>query len=123
MIKKIFAIFVCAFSLLSATPKVEAILLTDPIDARSWQGATVGTFVGLYFGSDPLANPQQVIDNQLLDDGIFDLSGYIPASLISGGSCPGTSLDSTRINLVDRLMLKRIKLLKEANLLRLYLSG
>ena len=28
-----------------------AALLTDPNDARNWQGATVGTFAALYYGS------------------------------------------------------------------------
>ena len=76
--------------------RADAMLLTDPNDPRSWQGATVGTFATLYYGSDTLANRQLVIDNKLLDDGIFDPTGYIAASLLSGGGgCLGTSLDST----------------------------
>ena len=76
--------------------KAEAVLVTDPDDARSWQGANVGTFATLYYGSNTLANRQLVIDNQLLDDGIFDPTGYLAASLISGGGgCLGTSSDLT----------------------------
>lgn len=79
-------------------PQAEAILLTDPNDARDWQGATVGTFAALYYGSNTLANRQLVIDNQLLDDGIFDPTGYLAASLVSAGGsggCLGTSFDLT----------------------------
>lgn len=73
-----------------------ATLITDPNDARSWQGATVGTFAQLYYGSNTLANRQQVVDNNLLDDGIFDPTGFTAASLISGGGgCLGASEDST----------------------------
>ena len=87
----------------------EAALLTDPNDPRSWQGATVGTFAELYFGGDTPANRQLVIDNELLDDGIFDPTGSTPATLEptpwalgTGGSAShnagdgrGTSHDST----------------------------
>ncbi|MHA1114487.1 MAG: hypothetical protein ACTSRY_08295 [Alphaproteobacteria bacterium] len=81
----------------------EAALLTDPDDPGSWQGATVGTFANLYYGSDTLANRQQVIDNTLLDDGIFDPTGYNAATLMNtswstaggAGGCRGTSLDLT----------------------------
>lgn len=66
-----------------------AALLTDPSDPRTWQGANVSTFAGL-FG---LTN-QQVIDNQLLDDGIFDTTGFTAAALVhtpwadaGGGGC------------------------------------
>lgn len=72
-----------------------ALLLTDPNDVRSWQGASIGTFAQLFYGSNTLVNRQKVIDNHLLDDGIFNPSGYVPAALIAGGSCPGTSLDLT----------------------------
>lgn len=87
---------VLGFSLLGGVPSAHAVLLTDPNDARSWQGATVGTFAALYYGSDTLANRQLVIDNQLLDDGIFNPAGFTVANLISGGGgCLGTSTDST----------------------------
>ncbi|MFQ5609812.1 MAG: hypothetical protein ACE5F8_06030, partial [Woeseiaceae bacterium] len=83
--------FACAILFIVAG-SAHAALVTDPSDPRSWQGATVGTFAGL-FG---LTN-QQVIDNQLLDDGIFDISTGINASLIQCLGCgsPGKSLDTT----------------------------
>lgn len=74
----------------------QAALVTDPNDARSWQGATVGTFAALYYGTDTLANRQLVVTNQLLDDGLFNSAGFAAATLISGGGgCLGTSTDST----------------------------
>jgi hypothetical protein len=77
-----------------------AALVTDPNDPRNWQGATVGTFAALYYGADTPANRQLVVDNKLLDDGIFDPTGYLPSTLITsvgqysnqGG---GTSTDVT----------------------------
>ncbi len=80
----------------------EAVLLTDPNDPRFWQGANVGTFATLYYGSNTLANRQLVIDNQLLDDGIFDPTGYTAGALVAtpwatgwGGSGGCTSYDLT----------------------------
>lgn len=75
-----------------------AVLITDPNDARSWQGATIGTFAQLYYGSDTLANRQLIVDNNLLDDGVFDTTGYIASTLIAnsnGGGCLGYSTDLT----------------------------
>ncbi len=77
--------------------------VTDPNDPRSWQGATVGTFAALLYGSDTLENRQRVVDNQLLDDGTFDITTAVfGATLLptawatgGGGSCIGQSLDST----------------------------
>lgn len=77
-----------------------AALVTDPDDSRTWQGANVGTFAQLYYGSNTLANRQQVVNNQLLDDGLFDTTGFIAGTLITsigqysnqGG---GTSSDLT----------------------------
>ena len=60
-----------------------AALLTDPDDLRSWQGATVGTFAQLYYGSNTLANRQLVIANGLLDDGIFNPTGFTASNLIT----------------------------------------
>ncbi len=77
---------------------VSAALLTDPNDVRSWQGATLGTFATLFYGSDTPVTRQQVVTNQLLDDGIFNPSAYLPATLLSAGGsggCLGTSLDLT----------------------------
>jgi hypothetical protein len=59
-------------------------LIADPNDARTWQGAGVGTFATLYYGSNTLANRQAVVTNQLLDDGIFDPTGYIAGTLKTG---------------------------------------
>lgn len=78
----------------------QAALVTDPNDPRSWQGATVGTFAQLYYGANTPATRQLVVDNKLLDDGIFDPKGFVASSLIisvgqysnQGG---GTSLDNT----------------------------
>ena len=43
-----------------------------------------------------MANRQLIIDNNLLDDSIFNPTGYVAASLISGGGgCLGTSTDGT----------------------------
>lgn len=73
-----------------------AALVTDPNDPRTWQGASVGTFAQLYYGADNAANRQLVVDNQLLDDGIFNASGFTAATLLSGGGgCLGTSTDLT----------------------------
>lgn len=55
--------------------------VTDPDDPRTWQGASVGTFAQLYYGSNTLANRQLVIDNYLLDDGIFNTTGYSAGTL------------------------------------------
>ncbi|MDT8385700.1 MAG: hypothetical protein RRB22_14930 [Gammaproteobacteria bacterium] len=86
-----------ALALLFAS-STHAALITDPNDVRSWQGATVGTFATLYYGSDTLANRQQVVDNNMLDDGIFDPTGYTAGTLLSAGGsggCLGTSYDVT----------------------------
>ena len=74
-----------------------AALLTDPNDPRTWQGASIGTFATLYYGSNTLANRQQVIDDGLLDDGLFDFTGSTGAAMIStvGVGSPGRSLDTT----------------------------
>jgi len=82
---------------------VLADLITDPNDPRSWQGATVGTFALLYYGADTLETRQMVVDNQLLDDGVFDSSSSFAATLVANawstapgaGGCLGTSSDLT----------------------------
>jgi len=90
----------CSMVFLFSTAS-QAALVTDPNDPRSWQGATVGTFAALYFGSNTPANRQLVVDNNLLDDGIFDSTGFTAASLMptawtgSGGGCLGVSQDTT----------------------------
>ncbi|MEO7853873.1 MAG: PEP-CTERM sorting domain-containing protein [Rubrivivax sp.] len=83
-----------------AAQLAQAALLTDANDSRNWQGATVGTFATLYYGSNTPANRQLAIDNKLLDDSIFDATGYVPSALVTsigqysnqGG---GTSTDLT----------------------------
>jgi hypothetical protein len=80
------------------TSAVMSALITDPNDPRSWQGATVGTFAALYYGADTLANRQLVVDNKLLDDGLFDDTGATAAVMISTTGVinnPGRSLDTT----------------------------
>lgn len=74
-----------------------AALVTDPNDPRSWQGATVGTFATLVYGSNTAITRQQVINAQLLDDGLFNATGYAAATMIqaTGVSSSGTSLDLT----------------------------
>jgi hypothetical protein len=83
-------------AILSGYGTVQAAPITDPNDPRNWQGATVGTFATLIYGSNTLANRQAVVDSGLLDDGIFNSAGYLAGTLISAGtsSC-GSSLDTT----------------------------
>ncbi len=71
--------------------------ITDPDDFRGWQGANVGTFAQLYLGSNTPENRQIIIDQKLLDDGIFDTSRALSASLIEPGfnSNTGRSLDAS----------------------------
>lgn len=93
---------------LALAQAASAAIVTNPNDARSWQGATVGTFAQLYYGSDTLANRTQVTTNQLLDDGNFNATGYTGAALIKynnvnvvvnpGYGSYGTSLDQPGIN-------------------------
>lgn len=87
------ALAMCLFGMQAS----HAALLTDPNDPRSWQGATVGTFAALFYGSDTPANRQLVIDNNLLDDGLFNTAGFTSASLTQCLSCvaTGQSLDTT----------------------------
>ncbi|MEO8122683.1 MAG: PEP-CTERM sorting domain-containing protein [Burkholderiales bacterium] len=74
-----------------------AALVTDPNDPRTWQGASVGTFANLYYGADTLANRQLVVDNKLLDDSIFDTTGFVGSTMIqaTGVGSTGTSTDIT----------------------------
>ncbi|MFN0051862.1 MAG: PEP-CTERM sorting domain-containing protein [Planctomycetales bacterium] len=99
----------CLFMCLTSCPLVTdatAALVTDPDDPRSWQGATVGTFAELFYGSNTLANRQLVVDNMLLDDGIFNSAGYSGATLLStpwvlGGVSTGYSTDLTGVGGYD----------------------
>jgi hypothetical protein len=80
---------------MSAIASAEAATVTDPNDARNWQGATVGTFAQLFYGANTLANRQLVVDNQLLDDAVFGFAGATGATLIQGNGATGRSLDTT----------------------------
>ncbi len=56
---------------------------------------SVGTFAQLFYGSNTLANRQQVVNNQLLDDSNFNPTGFSAATLVKsiGISSSGRSLD------------------------------
>ena len=87
-------------SVLFLASAAQAALVTDPNDARSWQGANVGTFAQLYYGANTPANRQLVIDNKLLDDGVFNPTGYTASTLVRSvgaysGQGAGTSSDLT----------------------------
>jgi hypothetical protein len=91
--KQVIAIVVLG---LFTTSAAMAALVTDPNDPRSWQAATVGTFAQLFYGANNATTRQQVIDNQLLDDGLFDFTGSTGAAMIStvGVGSSGRSLDT-----------------------------
>ena len=76
-LKPLFAVF----ALVACLP-AQAALVTNPDDPRVWQGASVGTFAQLYYGSNTLANRQLVVDNKLLDDSYFSATGFSAATLI-----------------------------------------
>jgi hypothetical protein len=88
----------------------QAALVINEADARSWQGANVGTFAQLFYGSNTQANRQQVVTNQLMDDSNFDATGYTSGSLIryngtniNGGNAGslgtyGSSRDQANVN-------------------------
>ena len=88
------AILACGLSALAAQSAMAA-LITDPTDPRTWQGASVGTFAALLYGSDTPANRQLIVDNHILDDGIFDFTGATGAAMIAGGGTTGYSTDTT----------------------------
>jgi len=85
----------------------QAALITNPNDVRSWQGANVGTFAGLFYGVDNLANRTLVVNSNLLDDANFNPTGYTQGSLVKyngtnviatpGFGSYGTSLDQPGI--------------------------
>jgi hypothetical protein len=86
---------IAALLALTVSLPTQAALITDPNDPRVWQGATVGTFANLFYGSNTLANRQLVVDNKLLDDSNFNATGFSSATLIKsiGVSSSGRSLD------------------------------
>src|SRR6188508_1729868 len=67
---------------LTLTSLVAHAALVTSTSAGPWQGADVGTFAALYYGSDTPANRALVISNQLLDDGTFDTSTGTAATLM-----------------------------------------
>ena len=71
------AMGLASLAIVAAALPANAAPVTDPNDPRIWQGASVGTFAALYFGSDTPANRQQVVDHQLLDDGLIDTAGWV----------------------------------------------
>jgi PEP-CTERM motif-containing protein len=95
--------------------------VTDPNDPRSWQGATVGTFAQLFYGSNTLATRTQVVNAGLLDDGTFSAAGYLAGTLLQGTfagcgtsygvgtgnysyfgtACTGTPAGADQANLID----------------------
>ena len=93
MKKRVFCVLfiVCAMAPMVAQ-SVRAATVTDPNDARSWQGATVGTFAALIYGTDTLANRQLIVGAALLDDGLwadptsFGLGTYIKGANGLGGT-------------------------------------
>ncbi|MBM3724351.1 MAG: PEP-CTERM sorting domain-containing protein [Acidobacteria bacterium] len=94
--------FSVSLSLCLATAvATHAALVTNPNDPRNWQGATVGTFAQLVYGANNPVNRQKVIDNKLLDDGIFDPTGYVVATVVptpfttTNKDCGGVSHDLT----------------------------
>ena len=92
------AFFSAVFLVAAATS--EAAPITDPNDPRIWQGANLGTFANLFYGSNTLSTRQQVVDNLLLDDGIFDPRGYRAGTLVmnawaNSATAAGLSTDLT----------------------------
>lgn len=77
------AMGLASLAIVAAAMPASAAPVTDPNDPRIWQGASVGTFATLYFGSDTPANRVAVISNQLLDDAIIDITGWSSGTLIT----------------------------------------
>lgn len=94
MIKKIVVTTALA---LGIAQSAQAALITNPDDPRNWQGAYVGTFAQLFYGSDTLANRTLLVNNGMLDDGVFNSVGFTAATMIqaTGVGSSGRSLDST----------------------------
>ncbi len=90
----IYVISLISLFIISMVNVSYAALVTDPNDPRSWQGADVGTFANLYYGADTLANRQNVVDDQLLDDGIFDPTGFSAANLIGHNTYGGVGISN-----------------------------
>ena len=74
---KTLLVFLLAGATASAAP------VTNVLDARVWQGADIGTFTALYYGSDTPANRAQLVADGLLDDGLFTFAGATAASLMA----------------------------------------
>jgi hypothetical protein len=78
-------------------------LLTDPNDTRTWIDANVGTFALARYKANNATTRQKIIDDKLLDDDIFDITGHTVAQLLhtpwsnadGAGGCRGKSVEST----------------------------
>ena len=57
-------------------------LVTNPNDTRVWQGATMASFAEEFFGANTLANRRKLVNQQMLDDGRFDLTNTFAATLM-----------------------------------------
>jgi len=95
------AILASAFVL--SVPAVAGVI-TNPDDPRTWQGAGVGTFANLIYGADNAVNRQKVVDEELLDDSIFNPTGFTAAKRVRGGSNSGRSLDTTGTGSYDYVL-------------------
>lgn len=83
---------ILCFAAILMASSAQAALLTDPNDPRSWQGATVGTFATLLYGSNTLANRTAVISSNLLDDATFNTTGVGTGSYYGNNlGCSGFS--------------------------------
>ncbi len=92
------AIGLASLAAVTAAMPALALPVTDPDDARTWQGAGVGTFATLYLGSNTLATRTAIVAAGLLDDGKIDPTGWVAGTLVAGsggGGCLGTSFDTT----------------------------
>jgi hypothetical protein len=75
-------------------------LVTNPNDPRLWQGASVGTFAQLIFGSNTPENRQRLVDEEMLDDGVFVAFSNQTATLVPNswstkyGACRGKSTNN-----------------------------
>ena len=76
-------VLILPFCLLLAVPAMAA-PITDPNDARSWQGATLETFRSLL----GYATRQDLVDANILDDGVFAYTaGYASTFTLPSAPC------------------------------------
>ena len=90
------AVVLCSALIMGlSASRAAASLITDPNDPRTWQGASVGTFAQLLYGSNTLATRTLVVNSSLLDDGEFNTSG------IGTGSYYGFNLGCSGFSFAD----------------------